>query len=605
MEKYLIKDGKTEYSILTTQIDNEILEFVRDEIKLFFSECANAEISDTTEYEKFKKYISVGNTELYKLNQEKFDLSDLNSQGFVIKTIDDNYIIYGKTDRACLYGVYELLNKLLDVEFYSYDEVKAPKVDEVKFVELDIMSNPDIEYRQINYWSVFHDHKTSERYRSMYAPTDRDVYFGFWGTLFGHTFIKKLLPIEKDAEGKLVHPDWYAESLTQVCLTNEEARKVFTERLKETILKYPTAKFFCVGIDDNDQFCKCPKCLESYEKYGFNGTHLRYVNQIAKDIKVWAEKTIPDREYYLPIFAYVETKTPPTKYDEELKKYVPLDPSFVLEDNVTVFNAPIDLCGYHKYGEKCNRGMIDRFEGWKALCKNMMIWDYHSYFDNAFIYMPDTLNLKSQFEYYKKYNPQFIYTQNVRVKTTGFQDLKAYLEAKLAWDCTLDDKTLIDDYFVNYYKDVATEMREYFDMLHAHYKYLEGVYDKLGKRGYHVSYDTPGHPEVMTEMHWPKEFLDKADALLLRALDKANKIEDVEIREKLVKRVETERCMIVYWRMEVHTYFCSKEEFDAQLKEFVDITKRSDITEFTMYGKTVEQHVHRFLCRYPARDING
>ncbi|MGB9594945.1 MAG: DUF4838 domain-containing protein [Candidatus Poribacteria bacterium] len=83
------------------------------------------------------------------------ELNGLDDDNFIIKNIRDNIVIYGKTARGTLYGVYDYLNRL-GVRFYfpGKENEFIPKVDDVFIKNINVKESPTFNHRSVvlYYW---------------------------------------------------------------------------------------------------------------------------------------------------------------------------------------------------------------------------------------------------------------------------------------------------------------------------------------------------------------------------------------------------------------------------------------------------------------------
>ncbi len=613
---FLVKNGVSNYEIVLPQGVKPAHKMAADELQNFLAQATGATLPVVDAASTNKAHIYLGVTP----DGCEDKLEQLNDSGFGIKTVGENLYLYAKKPSAVCYAVYELLHRVIGWESYAPDEVYLENKSDVELPNFDFIDNPCIERRQIGFdtlspkqedWSAEKQRRIRRRFRSMHLTgkneegeyDDDEWWNGYFSQLFCHTTFF-LVPPEKDENKNLIHPEWYNKEGNQLCWTNKEVEDKLIERLKQWILEWKDGKVFLIGIEDNSSWCQCEECQKVIDKYTIGGLHIQFINRIADRIEAWRKETMPSRPIQIAAFAYLRTKNPPVFKDEN-GKWQPLDETVRLRDNVTIFNAPIDACGYHSYDCDCNKDVRERFEKWAAIAKTTMVWDYHNYYDNFFLSMPNYFHYKSLINYYVQYKAQFYFAEgNGWSHVCGFEDMRAYVLSKLAWNCNLDQDELIDDFFKHYYKGAYAEMKEYFDTLNAHYADLEKYYATLGPRGYHVSYDVAGHPDAATHLHWPKEKLLQFKEILNRAMEKAKQEPDEEIRDKLEKRVLTEICMPDYWLIELYSYFDKEDEFNRKCKEFGKNCERCKLVRFTDWpgGKSIKSVLGRWSCRYPARN---
>ena len=63
----------------------------------------------------------------------KLDFTSLSDEGFIIKEIDGDLVIAGKTPRGTMYGVYHLLEILINFRCFTSTCEKFDKKDKIEF----------------------------------------------------------------------------------------------------------------------------------------------------------------------------------------------------------------------------------------------------------------------------------------------------------------------------------------------------------------------------------------------------------------------------------------------------------------------------------------
>lgn len=604
----------TDYKILVKEERSPLMEFALNELQGFLEKATGIVLAVESVAKENQAYISIGETELSKRANVSV-LDSYNGSGFVITTVGNSYVILGKSEHGTLYGIYELLKRWIGLEVYAQEEIYFRENAVIELQPIEYAYCPKITYRHVGVYSHSKNPAHANRMKCFeggyYMDGEEwDWYWKFWGGgMFAHTTFK-LLPPEKDEKGELIHKEWYSEAKTQLCFTNRECEEAFIEKFKEHILKYPDSPYFGFGIEDCWGYCECPTCLESHKKYGgVCGTYIRFVGRVARAIEAWRKETLPDKHFKLVVFAYLWTRTPPVKTDEN-GQFIPYAEDMILPENVILFNAPIDMCGYHTYDAPCNKDVAERFEKWKVYVTNtdLFVWDYHSYYDNIMIFFPSLWNYQSNVKFYEKYGAVYVFNEiHSKDYNTGFLNLKGYMLSKLLWNSDENQEFLIRDFCEHFYQEASENILTVLEKLKSHYARLEKEYAKLGSRGYHVSYDVVGHPDVLTERHWDKEFLLELESLFEDGVNKAK-----DERAKL--RVKRDMVFVKYLLIELHTYYCSEKEFNARVDEFKALIAEVGITNFTHWydskknpkgaGK-IQDYYGKLASRYPARDYVG
>jgi len=70
------------------------------------------------------------------------------------------------------------------------------------------------------------------------------------------------------------------EVKAQMCPTNEDSFRVFTELAEEVLSYFPGGRFMHIGADETRQLGVCPRCREVAEKSGKGSLYIRHINKI-------------------------------------------------------------------------------------------------------------------------------------------------------------------------------------------------------------------------------------------------------------------------------------------------------------------------------------
>ena len=235
------------------------------------------------------------------------------------------------------------------------------------------------------------------------------------------------------------------------------AASVYLEALKRQILNNPSCKYYNCGQMDIT-YCH-PDCGTTDTETSY--TVLRFYNAIAKEIKAWAisNDDVPD-DVKLVIFSYYFTKAAPVK--EVNGKYVPIDDSVVLSDNIVVRFADIVTNQYFSFADEHNAafGYGEAYlDMWKPVIANCKVW-YWGYTTNHtfyYFYLPTIQKIKTTLNVLKDIGAEYVLLQG---NTTEDKDWKAvmdnYVYSKLLTDPDLDEYALRDE-FISYYYGAGAE----------------------------------------------------------------------------------------------------------------------------------------------------
>lgn len=501
-EDFLAEAGKTEYKILVPTDAGNRTQLAASELISFFRQACYAELEIETEQQVYSpdaRYISIGDNSFSSSAKLDQDASRLKSDGYHIQTKGNSIFICGGGDSGNLYGVYDLLNILFDLEFYSNDEIYFQRKLKVYVPELNYTENPDFDLRVIYTGSVIND-------RQFQQYTRTGAWEECWTSVGGaHTSYSLIGTSRSKVEAaRKEHPDWFARTLNedgtvkeyyhQLCFTNPEVIERLTQAVLEEVDDWPDRKNVMVGIEDNRYFCNCPECTAVMEQYNgcASAAVIKCVNQIAQAVSQHLQETKQDRRVNVVMFAYYGYLEAPVKQNED-GSYSPIDDSVVLAENASVMIAPIDSDYAHSYWETAyNTSERRAFQQWNALSDSIFLWTYTTNFHYMLTPYDAFNSMQENFRFWKAHSVSSIYAQGQygNMKATGFVNLQSYLQSKLMWDVDADMEKLTDDYFDHYFKEAGTAMHQYYDELRAHYAYLRtlgvtgGIYFNIESKEY-------------------------------------------------------------------------------------------------------------------------
>ncbi len=521
-EKYLVKDGKSEYVVVFPSENAEALTSTAvSELLYFFNEATGTTLKSVSDaglsFDSSKKYISIGETSLLEgagITYTQMEKDALCTSGFIIKTVGDSVFIIGD-NYGIVNGVYGLLEAYFDFKVYAGDEIYLKTgITEQKFLKIEATDIPDIEHI-INPYAG----RGNTNYR-LKLKTVGDVYAGNRGYVW-HNILDGIIPFEiygidisqdKDVNGNDIsvqmkdevkkhlmyeqkpewfnHPEWYVmeeystqdplgnNSLIeplQVNLTiseegwtdeqNAESQKLLYEVLlyeMKLVLASTNTREMAFTAEDNQHWSKDAVSTANLEKYGTNAAeYIQCANYIAGELK----KEYPD--FRMTLFAYSGLKKAPTKLNGD-GEYVPVDETVVLADNVDIM-----LC-FQKQNrttefmdESENATAIELEKSWQPLIKKRTAWVYGlSYYQNFFMPTPTIMGLADNYRHFfeNDYKLVFDEAQVGYFVSPDWAALKTYIVSSLGWNVYQDLNTLINGFFNQYYKVAAEPMLEAFHM---------------------------------------------------------------------------------------------------------------------------------------------
>lgn len=263
----LSTNGETEYKIVIPATCHEIVDYAAKELKLYFDKATGTNIQIVTDEglvytENEGKYLSVGETAIKTATNVEAKFETLDRDGFVIKTVGDDYVMCGGGDYGTLYSVYEFLHQAFDWETYAADEIYYKEVEVAEVEKLNIEDKPAFKNRTGGYFEGRTDAFFTAKMRT-FADYGRGI-FGedLWG-VWGHSNYK-IIRGEGLASGtytaytEKLYPQFYGNQ--QLCLTADGIVDAFSANLAEFVWQQPNQLYFMMGALDNSAYCTCPNC---------------------------------------------------------------------------------------------------------------------------------------------------------------------------------------------------------------------------------------------------------------------------------------------------------------------------------------------------------
>jgi len=620
MKLNIIKDNETNYCICIPKNASECNEYASEELQKFIQSCTNVELEIIKDDEiKDKKIISLGNTSLFKKEIGNYDFSAFGTDGFIIKAINGNILINGNTDRSVLFGVYDLLEKFLNIRFVAVDTTYMPKTDIMQIPsDIDIVEIPSFPIRGYLESSMFngddfidYDFALRKRVHSNYVNADlkhggRCAYWGRNNTCHNfHYYVRpEIYNNPKDKEN--YHPEFFtywkedggmasakedeygviAVKDVTICLTNGitddgkldetmdiSVAKIVIEELKKDIIANPDIVYFDFSQEDGLFYCNCEKCKEAEKKYKRSGILIRFCNVIATELQKWADKELNGRKIYIVTFGYIYTAYPPLY--EKNGKYYPLDKSVELCDNV-VMRLAMNCNNYYSYfDDRQFDDVKNKLAQWKILSNRFFLWTYSAFFDRYQLFFPCIQTIDENIKGFKKYGVEY-YMINGAYNSPGlWQDImKAYIYQAKMWNENLDTNQLIDEFLYHYFGEIGSQyVKEFMKMHFNHFSYL--VKEK-GKELYTF--------QMKDKEDYPLEFLLKTNDLILKAREEVKlSVKDEEKANLYDKHLAQVQLSSVFPLCEHYLeYYPEKTEEDyiKYAKDWVKLCKYAGVTRY-------------------------
>ena len=366
--------------------------------------------------------------------------------------VGGDIVLWGGARRGTLYSVYSFLEEELGCRWYSSKVSVAPKCTKYAFGKLDHHETPSIKVRDNLYYDVIKNPQFSGRTRNNHVPlVGRDgkvIPFSserFWGV---HTFAMMVPPEQYFAK----HPEYYSlrdgkrGADKQLCLSNPDVLRITIESMRRIMRENPDYLIYSLTQNDNQEYCECPECQAIADQYGGqSGLMIWFVNQVADALK----DEFPDK--YIGTFAYQYTRGVP----KDIKP----------RENVVVRLCSIECCVLHEYDEcEQNKKFLDDLRGWSAIAPHLYIWDYTTAFTQYSLPVPNFKTAKPHIQDFVANNAIGMMEEGDYQTVCGeFNELKAYLFAKLMWNSEADPDAIIEDFTDGYYGPAGKYIREYIE----------------------------------------------------------------------------------------------------------------------------------------------
>jgi len=582
-ENFIIKDGASDYVIVKPAVSNEFVDFAAADLQFFLKEATGVELPITTDdkvtYTAESKFFSLGKTSFSE--DKALDTDKTNVSGYVLKTIDKSIFINSIHGNGVIQGVYAFLDETLNYEYYASDEYYIDKATEVELPTLDILFNPAIPVVQATYLIQEKD-KTYMRRMGVFSKYDIWHMIGSEG--WTHNTFQWVDPAiyNNPLNEENYHPEWFSPDGRELCFTrddgdnNDEMFQVILGKMKDFIKNGPNQMLISLCQNDTSAWCTCQKCAETKKYYNSNlAIMIKYANRLIIEIRNWMQEEGLEQEFKFGIFCYQETMDAPVVQDEN-GNWVATHPEAVGEPELMIKFAPLRMIMNRDFYASENKSFASLMKQLKAVCQNLGVWWYGTYFHTAFIPLNNFDALKPTLQFFKDQGVYWSFHESVATDgATSFQQLRIYLDAKLHKDPSLNTEELIKDFFNAYYKDAAQPMYEYLTSYRIRTNYNR---DYLGMGG------DVGNNYYAREDYFPfiqvKKWWDMTDGAL--ACVEHYKNTDKELYNKLADRITRESL--------VPRYIILKSQYMYLEDDVVLAERKAFKTDATRLGLAKEGH---------------
>ena len=497
-------------------------------------------------------------------------------EDFVIEVSENRVVIAGSGLRGVLYGTYEFLEKWLGVRYLTGDTAVFPRRDALELKCGKVYNKPDIALRRMPF-------KSAEGLplggRLRFNQLSRDPGLaeypeygrGDYPYSIGHS-IHMFVP---DALFE-THPEYFPMiggerrhgEHHQRCLTNPDVLNMTIGAVKKQLRENPLQTTIAVGqadtYPDKPNNCACPACRAIDEEEGTPmGSLLRFVNAVAEAI----EPEFP--EVKINTLAYRYTRKPP-------KITKPRDNVMIVLCSIECcFSHPIDSgCGANyidgPIGTVSNDQFVEDINGWAAISKNLMIWDYVTNFLHYLAPHPNLSCIGPNIRFFRAHNAYGVYPEGAHdCRGAEMDELRSYMLGRLLWDCGTDEKVDRDEFLIGKIGMAAASVARAIELIEEH----------VEKENIHMS--TYHEPDGRT---FPRELVDRLDGLF----DRAEAVAPDETAKEYVQRL---RMSLRYVKLCLYTEG-TEDERRRTGEEFIEDMGRLGIDKL-MEGGDMERSKER------------
>ncbi len=611
---FLIKDGESEYRIVTAENAKEYEELAARELQDFIEQATQVELPIVTEaqvrYGANEKLLVVGETDITTQVGVKADKNVYGGRGFVVKKVDTNVFMLGGDTAGTLYATYEFLHHQLGFEAYAMDEIALQTgVQDNAIKQYNISDIPDIAY--VNGMGLMYREAHVVEGHRMRFNVFNEVFINVSGQPWHNSFAL-VSPSQYYDE----HPKWFTgtdEARDQFHYTAhgdaEELQAlqdlVFTKLTQAIEKDFAQGKYYeYIGFMQQDSAGYFPKndkmdgveydadndtILALREKYGDKGANaamiIQFINPIAKRLRTYMEENHNGRNMSIMIMGYEDSDTAPVKFVNG--QYQPIDDDVKLESNVAVMLVPIR----NNYIVDSDESGLDiTLSEWSAITDQLALWYHNYYFQNSFIYYDSTYSLQSYYRSAKAANTVYLFNE-VPIdnhNNVSFGNLKLYLNSKLGWDVDANVDQLVDDFFDNYYKAASGSIRQYFEELRTHCAMLKATESFKGICG-------SGIGSFEDRKLWPEGVVYSFMKHIEQAYEDILPIKETDsaLYEKLRLRILMESMMPRYLSLRFYgkEMYDTDAEFEAAVASFRADCRLVGATTYDYRGYTVDSIV--------------
>ena len=547
--EFLIRDGRSDYALLVPAKYGKTALLAINELRQYIAEATGCSLSLVEDSEDLPngKYISLGDTSLFRKSGIEADGELLGDNGYRLVTKDGNIFIVATAEYGILNGAYELLKQTVDFRVFAVDEVQYSTKREVTLYNYDITEVPDFQWRMVNVDRIVDGDETYRmrlRLNSMYdifLPTKAVWHNGFF-------YIRP-----EEHRGK-EYDKWFASTdpnnRRQLCYTahgdeielNKMVELIATEIA--TLALTNDQKTATVMHEDNHDWCTCGTCSALKQRYGTDSVSaLQFCNLVSRKVQSILAENGSDKQVNIGFFAYLATEDAPVKMNAA-GEYVPIDEGALCDDNVFVVYAPISAKYTQPFESSDNKQYAETMEKWNVVSKQMFAFFYQTDYNHYLLPYNSHGTLADRYRFALERNTTYMYDlpQWNQEQATAFNRFQTWVSSELLWNVNLDFNALLDEYMEGYFHAASGPMHKLYDEMFAHMTYNEthmgldgGVYFDMNQAKFFPKPVLSGWMDYINEAYQAIEQYNVPETreLYTRLKDRIN-LESISIRYALI-----------------------------------------------------------------------
>jgi len=405
----------------------------------------------------------------------EFGLADpppaLHEEGFVLRTVGDDLLLSGRSERGLLFAVYHFLEQVLGCRWLVPGELGevVPQRATISVPPLNVVENPafDLRWFGVSGQEEGQEWAVRNRLNGLVTPEFAEAHGGMFyfqpGVAGFHSFFQ-LLPADEYFQA---YPDIfpllggerrpYSLRSGQLCTTNPKTEDLMVRVLLDYFTAHPQARLVSISPNDGYGWCECEACRAFDEKYAqgrrtANGQPvttdrlLDFLNRVLARV----HQQFPDKQAVT--LSYVNYVEPPS--------------TFRPGPNLTVFQCHYTpACYAHPITDPTcpqNVAFDQHLRRWLEVAPESL--GLYAYTDKSmwfYLPRPVTRPMAADIRHFQDLGVRGYYAQS----NAGEWALNLplyYVTARLLWNPNLDVDALRADFFEHFFGTAAEPMQAFY-----------------------------------------------------------------------------------------------------------------------------------------------